>query len=43
MYVARLGPSCSMWDLVAQPGTKPRAPVLGVQSLRHWITKEVLA
>ena len=43
MYVARLGPSCSMWDLVAQPGIKPGAPALGVQSRRHWTTKEVLA
>ena len=43
MYVARLGPSYSMWDLVAQPGIKPGAPALGVQSLRHWTTKEVPA
>ena len=43
MYVARLGPNCSMWDLVAQPGIKPGAPALGVQTLRHWTTKEVLA
>ena len=43
MYVARLGPNCSMWDLVAQTGIKPGAPALGVQTLRHWTTKEVLA
>ena len=31
---------CSVWDLVPQPGVKPRTSVLGVQSLNHWITKE---
>ena len=29
------GLSCSMWDLVAQPGIKPRPPSLGAQSLSH--------
>ena len=30
-----------MWDLVPWPGTEPRAPVLGVQSLSHWTTRDV--
>ena len=29
------GLSCSMWDLVAQPGIKPRPPSLGAQRLSH--------
>ena len=33
--------SCSMWDLVPQPGIEPRPPALGAQSLNHWTTKEV--
>ena len=33
--------SCTMWDLVHQPGTEPRPPALGVQSLSHWTTMEV--
>ena len=28
--------SWGMWDLVPWPGTKPRTPVLWVQSLSHW-------
>ena len=28
--------SCGMWDLVAWPGTEPRPPALGVQSLSYW-------
>ena len=32
----------SMWDLVPWPGNKPVPPALGVWSLRHWITREVL-
>ena len=35
--------SCSVWDLVPQPGLKPKPPVLGAQSLSHWTTREVLA
>ena len=31
-----------MWDLVSWPGIKPRPHALGVQSLSHWTTKEVL-
>ena len=34
--------SCGMWDLVPQPGIKPRPPALGMRSLSHWITREVL-
>ena len=34
-------PSCSMWDLVPQPGIKPRPLALGVQSLSPWTTREV--
>ena len=28
--------------LVSQPGTKPTSPALEVQSLNHWITREVM-
>ena len=35
------GLSCSMWDLVSQPGIKPRPPALGAWSLSHWTTREV--
>ena len=28
-------------DLVLKPGMEPRSPVLGVQSLSHWTTREV--
>ena len=34
--------SCGMWDLIPQPGIGPRPPSLGVQSLSHWPTREVL-
>ena len=34
-------PSCGMWDLVPQLGIEPRPFVLGVQSLNHWIHREV--
>ena len=33
--------SCSIWELVAQPGIKPRPPALGTWSLRHWAPREV--
>ena len=32
--------SCGTWDLVPRPGIEPRPPVLGVQSLNHWTTRE---
>ena len=40
-YLAVLGLSCSIWDLVLCPGIKPRPPALGAQSLSHWTTREV--
>ena len=40
-YLAALGLSCSMWDLVFRPGIKPGLPALGVKSLSHWTTREV--
>ena len=33
--------SCSMRDLVPQPGIKPRPPALGAWSPNHWTTREV--
>ena len=30
-----------MWELVPSPGTEPRPPSLGAQSLTHWTTREV--
>ena len=33
--------SCCMCDLVPGPGIKPRPPVLGAQSLRHWTMREI--
>ena len=32
---------CSMWDLVPWPGSKPRSPALGAQSVSHWTTRQV--
>lgn len=34
--------SCSMWDLVPQPGIETGPPELGVGSLCHWTTGTVL-
>ena len=34
--------SCSMWDLVSWLGIEPGPPILEVQSLSHWTTREVL-
>ena len=34
--------SCSMQDLVPQPGIEPRPPALGLQSLSHWTIREVV-
>ena len=42
VYLAALGLSCSMWDLVPQPGVEPVPPALGVWSLSHWTPREVL-
>ena len=33
--------SFGVWDPVPWPGIEPWPPVLGVQSLSHWITREV--
>ena len=41
IYLAAPELSCGIWDLVACPGTEPRSPALGVQSLSHWTTREV--
>ena len=30
-----------MWNLVTWPGIEPGLPVLGVQSLNHWTSREV--
>ena len=40
--LAALGLSCCMWDLAPCPGIEPRPPALGVQSLSHWTTREIL-
>jgi len=32
---------CSIWDLAPWPVIEPRPPVLGVQSLSHWVTRVV--
>ena len=34
--------SCGMLDLAPWPGTEPRPPALGIQSLNRWITRKVL-
>ena len=41
IYLAASGLSCSMWDLVPQPGMEPGPPALGAQSLSLWTTREV--
>ena len=41
IYLAVLGLSCSMGDLVLWPGIEPRPPALGARSLNHWGTREV--
>ena len=40
-YLATLGLSCSMWDLVPWVGIEPGPPALGAQRLSHWTTREV--
>ena len=42
IYLAVLGLTCSMWDLVPWPGIKPGSPASGAPSLSHWTTKEIL-
>ena len=41
IYLAVLGLSCGMWDLVPPSDLKPRACASGGQSLSHWTTREV--
>ena len=41
MYLAALGPSCSLWYVVPLPGIEPGPPALGVQTLSPWATREV--
>jgi len=41
IYLAVLGLSCSMWDLVPWPGIKPKPPALGAQSPSYWTSREV--
>ena len=33
---------CGMWDIGPWPGVRPGSPVLGMQSLSYWITREIL-
>ena len=40
-YLAVLGLSCNMWDLVPWAGIEAGSPALGAQSLSHWTTREV--
>ena len=42
-YLAELGLSCSMWDLVPWPGIEPGPPALGAQRLRPQTTREIPA
>ena len=42
IYLALTDFSCSIWDIVPLPGIEPRSPPLGVHTLSHWPTKEVL-
>ena len=42
IYLAALGLSYGMWDLVPQPGIKPRPPALRAWSLSHWTNRKSL-
>ena len=42
IYLAVLGVSWGMWDLVPWPEVEPRLRALGVRSVSHWPTREVL-
>ena len=42
VFLAVLGLSCYMWNLIPWPGIEPRPPALGAPSLKHWTTREVL-
>ena len=41
IFLAVLGLSCNMWDLVPRPGIKPGPPELLVWRLSPWATREV--
>ena len=41
IYLAALGLSCGMWDLVPRPRIQPGPHVLGDWSLSLWTTREV--
>ena len=41
IYLAPLGLSCSIWDLLSWSGIEARPPALGVWGLSHWTTREV--
>ena len=41
IYLAILGLSCGMWDLVPWPDTEPGPPALEAWSLSHWTTRGV--
>ena len=41
IYLAALDHSCGTRDLVPRPGTEPRFPALGMQSLSHRTIREV--
>ena len=41
IYLAALGLSCSMQDLVPRPGIEPGPSALGAWSIGHWTTREV--
>ena len=41
IYLAAVGLSSYVWDLVPWPRMKPRSLALGTQSPSHWITREV--
>ena len=41
-FLALLGFSCSLWDLVPQPGIEPQPPALGAQNLNHWTTRQAV-
>ena len=40
IYLAVLGVSCDMWDLVPWSGIEPGDPALGAQSLGHWTIRK---
>ena len=41
IYLAMLGLSCGIWDLVSWPKIESRPLALGAWSLNHWTTREV--